>query len=490
MMDTHRFRLLGIVGVMGVAVAGCVPPPAPTPPGPPATIVVTTTADVVDGNDGVISLREAFDLASSNNADTTIVVSAGAEYQLTLCSSGQLVHSGPRALIVTADGPDRATIRQTCSPSRVMSVGGSSVTLERLTVRGGRASSPFPCGIAIYGQPNCSRGAGIRSSAPLVLHDVEVTDNRSVGDGSFEGGGVFARSGATVIDSEFSENFANRAGGAIASMGQLTISGSTFVSNTGGNGGALSVHNGSVVVTESEFRSNGGGSGGAIVLVGATLSATDTVFRQNNSGGGPGGAIWADSSVSSLVLERVAMVQNTGRTGALTTFAGVADFRIINSTITDNVATWSFRDQFNRAAGGIATLGASNITITGSTIAFNTAPPGGGANIDLPPANGTTVTVSSSIISDPLSSNANCEVNGNVFVVTDSLISDATCATPASALPAELGALTESGGTWFRAPSATSPVVDQLPPPCATASDQRGVARPQGAGCDLGAIEN
>lgn len=482
-------RVVGVVGVMGVALAGCAQPPPSNPPAPPATIVVTTTADVVNNADGLTSLREAFTLASNDNADTTIVVSSGAEYQLTLCSAGQLVHSGPRALVVTTDGPDRATIRQTCSPARVMFVGGPSVTLEHLSIRGGRAQSPFPCGISIYGQPNCARGAGLDSTAPLVLHDVEVSDNRSIGDGSFEGGGVSARAGATVIDSEFSGNFANRAGGAIASIGTLTISGSTFVSNTGGNGGALSVHNGSVVITDSEFRSNGGGSGGAIVLVGATLSATDTLFRQNSSGGGPGGAIWADSSVSSLVLERVAIVQNTGRTGALTTFAGVADFRIIDSTITDYVATWSLRDQFNRAAGGIATLGASNITITGSTIAFNTAPPGGGANIDLPPANGTTVTVTSSIISDPLSSPANCQTNGNLFVVTDSLVSDATCGTSASPLPVGLGALTESGGTWFRAPAPSSPAVDQLAPPCATASDQRGVSRPQGSGCDLGAIE-
>lgn len=484
-----RLRLAAILAISTAALVGCAPPPTPNPPGPPTTIVVTTTDDVLDNGDGLTSLREAFVLASNDNADSTIVVGAGQEYLLTRCSSGQLVHGGPRALTVTTDGPARATVRQTCSPARVMVLGGSSVTLERLSIRGGRASSPFPCGISIYGQPPCARGAGITASAPLVLDDVEVADNRSIGDGSFEGGGLSVRAGATIIDSEFSGNYANRAGGAIASIGALTISGSTFESNTGGNGGALSVHDGSVTIEGSEFRSNGGGSGGAVVLVGASLSATDTVFRQNSSGGGPGAAIWADSSVSSLVLERVAIVQNTGRTGALTTFAGVADFRIIDSTITDNVATWSFRDQLNRAAGGIATLGASNLTITGSTIAFNTAPPGGGANIDLPPSNGTTVTVTSSIISDPQSSTANCEMNGNAVVVTDSLASDATCGTAAAPGPVGLGALTSSAGTWSRQPAPTSPAVDALAVPCATGSDQRGVARPQGAACDVGAIE-
>jgi predicted outer membrane repeat protein len=444
---------------------------------------------VVSATDGLTSLREAFTRASNDNADTTIVLSSGAEYRLTACSLGQLVHGGPRALTVTSDGPARATVRQTCSPSRVMVLGGPSVRLERLVVTGGRASSPNPCGITVYGQPNCARGAGITASAPLTLVDVAVTDNRSTGIGNFEGGGLSLRAGATIIDSEFSGNATNRTGGAITSVGPLTISGSTFVSNSSGDGGAISAQGGSVTITDSEVRSTTAGSGGAVHLLGSSLSATDTVFRLNTAGGGPGGAIWADANVGSLVLRRVAMVQNNGRTGALTTFAGVSDFRIIDSTITDNTASWAFRDQFNRAAGGIATLGRSTITITGSTIAHNTAPPGGGANIDLPPSNGTTVTIRSSIISDPKSSAANCEANGNVFVVTDSLVSDDTCGTAAAPVPAGLGPLVESGGTWFRVPDLSGPAVDQLAPPCATASDQRGVARPQGAACDLGAIE-
>lgn len=295
--------------------------------------------------------------------------------------------------------------------------------------------------------------------------------------------------GATITDSEFTANYANRGGGAIASKGALVISGSTFTANTAGEGGAIWAQGGSMTVDHTTFESNGGGSGGAIELSATTLSAVDTVFRLNTSGGGPGGAIWAESSVGSLVLERVAIVANTGRTGALTTFAGIPDFRILDSTITDNVATWSFRDQYNRAAGGIATLGASDITIIGSTIAHNTAPAGGGANIDLPPSNGTTVTVTSSIISDPTASSINCEPNGNTFIVTDSLISDATCGAPAAAAAPGLGALTQGGGTWYRAPGPGSPAIDALPGPCATGTDQRLVFRPQGAGCDLGAIE-
>lgn len=482
------------IGVAAVAtatlavLAACSPPPPP-PPGPPTTIVVTTTDDVVDGGDGLTSLREAFTAATTDNADTTVVLTSGAEYLLTLCSAGPLTHGGGQALTVTTDGVDRATIRQTCSPARVMSVGGSAVTLQSVVIAGGRQSSPDPCGLTIYGQPNCARGAGIDAFAPLTLDDVEVTDNRSLGVSSVEGGGVSARAGITVTDSEFSDNHSNRDGGAIAAQGQVTITGSTFEANTALNGGALSARNGAATVEDSEFLGNGGGSGGAIKLAGATLSATDTVFRQNDSAGGPGAAIWADESVASLVLERVAMVENSGRTGALTTYAGIPDFRILDSTITDNVATTAWRDQLNRAAGGLAVHGSSTIEIVGSTIAHNTAAPGGGANIDLRSGGATTVTVTSSIISDPISSPQNCEPNGNTFVVTDSLVSDGTCGAPAAAVPVDLGPLTSAAGTWFRVPSPTSPAVDALAPPCATSSDQLGVARPQGAGCDVGAVE-
>jgi len=490
--SSHRFGIgrLRFVGVAaGVAVVSACVPDAPAPVGPPTTIVVTTTAYVVASGDGVLSLREAFIQATNDNADSTIVVSAGALYDLDQFSFGQLSHGGGQALVVESNGAARATVRQTCVGQRVMSVGGSSVTLRRIVVRGGTPGSPIPCGISIYLQPPCSSGAGIYAGAPLTLDDVEVTDNRASGGGNFDGGGIDARAGATIANSWIHANSATSKGGGIRSSGPLIISGSTFESNVGGTGGGISASAGSVTINSSVFQSNGNSSGGAIHLSGASLSATDTVFRQNNSGGGPGAAIWADSSVSSLVLTRVAMVQNSGRTGALTAFAGIADFQIIDSTISDNIATWGFRDQLNRSAGGIATHGASNITIKGSTIAFNTAPAGGGANIDLRPANGTTINLDSSIISNPQTSNANCELNGNTLTAIRSLVTDATCGGPAAPVGPALGPLAQVGTTWVRIPAVGSPAIDAIAAPCATANDQRGLARPQGPACDQGAIE-
>ena len=478
---------VGLAAVVLVAGA-CTPPP--TPPGTPTTITVTTTDDAVDATDGETSLREAFTQASNDNADSTIVVSSGSDYALTRCDLGQLLHSSTQTLLVRPDNTATASVTQTCDNRRVMLLGGGDVDLEDLVISGGRLRSPLPCGISIYGQPDCIDGAGIRSVADLNLLRVVMTDNRADGSGGpVRGGAVFAQGTTTITDSQFMDNYSNRDGGAVFSSGPLTINDSEFTDNSGYNGGALTADGANVDITDSQFVGNSGGSGGAIRLAHGNLTATDAVFDTNNSGGGPGGAIWADATVSSIVLERVAIVRNSGRTGALTTFSPIGNFVIRDSTISDNVATTTWRDQYNRAAGGIATMGPVHLQLIGSTVAHNSAAAGGGANLDLAMTNTGTVTVEDSIISDPLGGGTNCEPNGNTFTVTRSIITDGTCGVPASPAGPLLGALSAFAGTFVRVPNTSSPAIDANPGPCSTAVDQIGTPRPAGSACDVGAFE-
>jgi CSLREA domain-containing protein len=89
-----------------------------------------------------------------------------------------------------------------------------------------------------------------------------------------------------------------------------------------------------------------------------------------------------------------------------------------------------------------------------------------------------------------------------VGTTAPSLASDATCGLGAGHLESVdplLGPLADNGGpTWTRLPAVGSPAVDAIPlgtPTwCATSgprysTDQRGVARPQGPACDIGAVE-
>src|SRR5258706_8142366 len=74
--------------------------------------------------------------------------------------------------------------------------------------------------------------------------------------------------------------------------------------------------------------------------------------------------------------------------------------------------------------------------------------------------------------------------------------SDASCpftqATDLNSTDAMLGPLADNGGpTDTQAPGAFSPAIDRVSvADCSVAADQRGVARPQGGACDVGAAES
>jgi hypothetical protein len=101
------------------------------------------------------------------------------------------------------------------------------------------------------------------------------------------------------------------------------------------------------------------------------------------------------------------------------------------------------------------------------------------------------VAVQNSIIANP-TSGPNCSGTG-ILTGGYNLSSDATCrftaATDLANTNADLGALAANGGlTTTHLPNAGSAAVDSGNPSCGPV-DQRGVNRPQGAGCDRGAVE-
>jgi hypothetical protein len=80
------------------------------------------------------------------------------------------------------------------------------------------------------------------------------------------------------------------------------------------------------------------------------------------------------------------------------------------------------------------------------------------------------------------------------------IVADGSCftgtATDHVGVDALLGSLADNGGpTLTLLPGATSPAIDDIPVGtpflCDTTSptDQRGITRPQGAGCDIGSVE-
>jgi hypothetical protein len=101
-----------------------------------------------------------------------------------------------------------------------------------------------------------------------------------------------------------------------------------------------------------------------------------------------------------------------------------------------------------------------------------------------------------------------CGSDATIVSLGNNIASDASCnLTQSTDLPNTdplLGPLADNGGpTLTHLPLAGSPAIDAIPPADCTwdddgdqgtpevpiATDQRGVARPQGAGCDIGAVE-
>lgn len=134
------------------------------------------------------------------------------------------------------------------------------------------------------------------------------------------------------------------------------------------------------------------------------------------------------------------------------------------------------------------TEGAVTVAITASTIADN------GTGLE-----GVVFGVSTeaTIISDNTS--ADCLIMaGSLDDAGYNLDSDGTCGFSAanhsqSGVDPDLGPLQNNGGpTQTQAPGIGSPVLNQIPSgtsPVCPSVDQRGVARPQGGGCDIGAVE-
>jgi len=134
------------------------------------------------------------------------------------------------------------------------------------------------------------------------------------------------------------------------------------------------------------------------------------------------------------------------------------------------------------------------VTVNNTTISGNSAG-GVGASIW---SDGTSVfndnILENSIIANALSSSSHCF---GTFIVSlgHNLADDASCGLTATGdlvvADAKLGPLADNGGpTETHALLTTSAAIDAASPGCPPpATDQRGVLRPQGAACDIGAFE-
>jgi hypothetical protein len=284
-----------------------------------------------------------------------------------------------------------------------------------------------------------------------------------------------------------------------------TFGGGVHAFSTPGSPGKVGIYNS--VVTDNVAQ-----AGGGIFNEGTTLSLTQTVVQNNRitntkpqvcQGGGIenfSGALTVDASTISgnRAQSPSSTVASNGAGGGLGVFDGPVV--VTNSTISGNVADGN--------GGGLDAFGVvgpslqlRNVTITGNTADSDTNGVGDGGGLADATAN---TVVENSIIAgntDIGGQGVDCSADSFATLALRYVLLPAaqTCAarfSPApvglvTSAPTPLSPLQANGGPTLTIDLlAGNPARDAGDPAgCGLTVDQRGVPRPQGARCDLGAVE-
>ncbi len=378
---------------------------------------------------------------------------------INLTASTTQINNATSGVSLVLDGAGFTVHGQGTAGVRPFSVGGGDVVaMNNLTVTGG----------------NMPSGGGIYNIGFLTLNNSTVTGNHAFDNGA----GISNDGTLTLNNSTVSNNNAAKYGGGVANSSSLTVNTSTFSGNqvvgTGsqyeGFGGAID-NLGTLVITNSDFVGNrapsGGGavSSGKVNQPGVTATIEGTTFRDNvgHDGGtlGSGGAVELSSGTTTIK----------------------------NSTFSGNQALGSADD----GGGAIALSFDSQLTLLNSTLSGNSSAANGGG---ISRVNNGTATIENTIVAGNTGSGGASDLSGggltssghNLFgtLTGTSLTAQASDIVGQSPLLAPLG--NYGGATRTMALLPGSPAIDAGDTTLAT--DQRGIARPQGAADDIGAFES
>ena len=283
------------------------------------------------------------------------------------------------------------------------------------------------------------------------LDDVRFSNNSSVFDGGGyfnDGGNLFSANGI------FNGNTALRNGGALYNAGGASRLDYTLLAqNAAGQHGGGIYNDAYLSIIFAQFSGNTAGQNGGAIYNSSELNLFDATLDGNRAAQS-GGGLYNDVGIASLLNTTVSGNRATNSGGGMEVHYGWADLR--NVTVSANGAG---------SGGGVHVLGGSLLTLTNTIIA--NSPQGG-----------------------------NC-TGGAVASAQYSLSSDVTCnltGWPARPNPngvnALLSALGNYGGLYpVHMPKIGSPTIDGVVGANAPPFDERGVARPQGGGFDIGAVE-
>jgi hypothetical protein len=394
----------------------------------------TGAGGVTGGAEGEV----AYDFALQGTCDITVTAAAD---------------SGPGSL--------RQAIADACDGGRITFAGNYTIylnsTLEitrRVTVDGETHAVTVSGDSGGDGTPNV-RVFSIGSSGVVTLAHLNIVSG-TVSDGSYDcpgdcGGGIYNGGRLTVQNSTLSGNSAYH-GGAIDNLGALTVQNSVLSGNSATWGGGGSIYNfGTLTVQTSTLSVNVAYSSGGGIYNGGTLTVQTSTLSGNRAREDYGGGIYNGGTV---VVTNSTLSTNSAWDGGGIYNEGTLTVR--SSTLAGNSAAYD--------SGGIRNN--EGILSLYNTLIANSP---GGDCIN----SGDIVTGDHSLTTNTgyYACNLTDGANGNIIGV-DPL----------------LGPLADNGGgTQTHALLPGSPAMDAGA--TCPAADQRGIVRPQGVACDIGAFE-
>lgn len=458
--------------------------------GEAAPLVVTSLADPGTGGctPADCTLREAIAAAPAGATITfapalftagpgTIVLTAGE-----LLLNKDMTIRGPGQQLLSLSG-NRA--------SRVVRIPPDIIAkIEQVTIKRGRAKN--------------DNGGGVYNVGTLTLvHSVVSGNTTTQSDTSLLGGfggGVYNAGTMTLRRSTIRGNTAADTGGGVYNAGTMTLRYSTVSGNTapgfigGGFGGGLS-NAGTMTLEYSTVHSNTAHSGGGVDN--QRHSPADphrghlTVVRstvRGNTAGEAGGGVWNEGV---LTLRQSTVRGNTADLGSGGGMSNLGILTVRLSTVSGNTA---------HSGGGMVNGSSATLTLEQSTVSGNTAADTGGGV-----QNFNTLRLSRTIIAGNTAGASGADCDQFQLTVIESQGDNLTgVGTGCPSNPAQgdltvdptvvfaqvLGPLQDNGGpTRTHALLPGSPALDTVHPSWCGGPDQRGVPRPQGAGCDIGAFE-
>ena len=321
----------------------------------------------------------------------------------------------------------------------------------------------------------------------------------------------------------------------VSGSGNLTATGLTIQDAHGGTDGAgvEVAANDSATLNNDIVQNNSSTAAGGGIYDAGNLTLNSDVITNNVASGNQidGGGLYisgSDNTQSTVTVTNSVFSDNSGYFGGAIQYATGSSTQHVSIQISDSLLTGNTSTQSGGAIDDDTGSGIASLTVTNTTIAGNTAVSGGGGGVRVGDSAAPTVFVNDTIASNQASSGGDVYSSDHTSDWENTIIAQGVATAGGAANPSDCGgealtymqseghnlddasgcnfnaagdlvntnpklqALANNGGpTQTLALAVGSPAIDAgaASPIFCPATDQRGLTRPQGSACDIGAYE-